>query len=127
MSETAAEADVPGTSVTASPSRGPLRVGLLVDSLVQPAWVVEAVRQIVRDGTAEIVCVVVNEAGESPVRRKLPALQRAARWMENRHALAYAAYQRFDARRYPPARDPEAPEDLAPVIGDSPLVIPVTP
>ena len=127
MSETATEGEAPGTSLTASPSRGPLRVGLLVDSLVQPAWVVEAVRQIVRDGIAQIVCVVVNEAGESPVRQKLPALQRAARWMENRHALAYAAYQRLDARRYPPARDPEAPEDLAPVIGDSPLVIRVTP
>ena len=93
--------------MTPPPSRGRLRVGLLVDSLMQPAWVVEAVRQIIRDGIAEIVCVVVNEAGESPVPRKLPALQRVARWVENRDVLAYAAYQRFDARRYPPARDPE--------------------
>ena len=113
--------------MTAPPSRARLRVGLLVDSLVQPAWVVEAVRQIIRDGIADIVCVVVNEAGESPVPQKLPALQRAARWIENRHVLGYAAYQRFDARRYPPIRDPEAPEDLTPVIGGGPLVIPVTP
>jgi hypothetical protein len=112
--------------MTPPPSRGRLRVGLLVDSRMQPAWVVEAVRQIIRDGIAEIVCVVVNEAGESPVPRKLPALQRVARWIENRDVLAYAAYQRFDARRYPPARDPEAPEDLTPVIGE-PLVIPVMP
>ena len=63
--------------MTPPPSRGRLRVGLLVDSLVQPAWVVEAVRQIIRDGIAEIVCVVVNEQGESPVPRKLPVLQRA--------------------------------------------------
>ena len=113
--------------MTPPPSRGRLRVGLLVDSLVQPAWVVEAVRQIMRDGIAEIVCVVVNEKGESPVPRKLPALQRVARWIENRDVLGYAAYQRFDARRYPPIRDPEAPEDLSPVIGEAPLVIPVTP
>lgn len=123
----AATGESAGVAMTPPPSsRGRLRVGLLVDSLMQPAWVVEAVRQIIRDGIAEIVCVVVNEAGESPVPRKLPILQRAARWIENRDALAYAAYQRFDARRYPPARDPEAPEDLTPVIGE-PLVIPVMP
>ena len=127
MDETAASGEEPGVAMTAPPSRARLRVGLLVDSLVQPAWVVEAVRQIIRDGIADIVCVVVNEAGESPVPRKLPALQRAARWIENRHVLGYAAYQRFDARRYPPIRDPEAPEDLTPVIGGGPLVIPVTP
>jgi hypothetical protein len=126
MDEMAATGESAGVAMTPPPSRGRLRVGLLVDSLMQPAWVVEAVRQIIRDGIAEIVCVVVNEAGESPVPRKLPILQRAARWIENRDALAYAAYQRFDARRYPPARDPEAPEDLTPVIGE-PLVIPVMP
>jgi hypothetical protein len=127
MDEMAATGESAGVAMTPPPSsRGRLRVGLLVDSLMQPAWVVEAVRQIIRDGIAEIVCVVVNEAGESPVPRKLPILQRAARWIENRDALAYAAYQRFDARRYPPARDPEAPEDLTPEIGE-PLVIPVMP
>jgi methionyl-tRNA formyltransferase len=127
MDETAVGSEEPGAAVTPPPSRERLRVGLLVDSLMQPAWVVEAVRQIIRDGIAEIACVVVNEAGESPVPRKLPILQRAERWIENRDVLAYAAYQRFDARRYPVARDAEAPEDLTPVIGGSPLVISVTP
>src|SRR5437763_6802216 len=125
MDETAAGSET--SAVTTLPSRERLRVGLLVDSLVQPAWVVEAVRQIVQGGFAEIACVVLNEAGESPVPRKLPAVQRAARWIENRHALAYAAYQRFDTRRYPPVRDPEALVDLASVIGDSPPIMPVSP
>ena len=127
MDETAVKSEESGVAVTPPPSRARLRVGLLVDSMVQPAWVVEAVRQIIRDGIAEIACVVVNEAGESPVPRKLPILQRASRWIENRDVLAYAAYQRFDAQRYPVGRDPEAPEDLTPVIGGSPVVIPVTP
>ena len=127
MDETAARGEDTGVAITPPPSRARLRIGLLVDSLVQPAWVVETVRQIIRDGIADIACVVVNEAGESPVPQKLPALQRATRWIENRDALAYAAYQRFDAKRYPPARDPEAPEDLAPVIGDSPVVMRVMP
>ena len=113
--------------MTGSPTSRRLRVGLLVDSLVQPAWVVEAMRQVVGGGFADIMCVVVNEAGESPVPVRLPLPQRVKRWIENRHALAYAAYQRLDARRYPPARDPEAPEDLAPVIGDTPVTIRVTP
>src|SRR5690349_8718540 len=128
MDETAAgRGEDTGVAMTPPPSRARLRIGLLVDSLVQPAWVAETVRQIIRDGIADIACVVVNEAGESPVPQKLPTLQRAARWIENRDALAYAAYQRFDAKRYPPARDPEAPEDLAPVIGDSPVVMRVMP
>ena len=54
MDETAVGSEEPGAAVTPPPSRERLRVGLLVDSLMQPAWVVEALRQIIRDGTAEI-------------------------------------------------------------------------
>ena len=43
--------------MTESPTSGRLRIGLLVDSLVQPAWVVEAMRQIVGGGFADVVCV----------------------------------------------------------------------
>lgn len=112
--------------MTVPSASGRLRVGLLVDSLMQPAWVVEAMRQLVAAGFADIVCVVVNEAGESPLPVRLPPVKRVKRWIENRHALAFALYQRLDARRYPPVRDPEAPEDITPVIG-APVVIRVAP
>ena len=63
MDETAVGNEDAGVAVTPPPSRARLRVGLLVDSLMQPVWVVEVVRRIIGDGIADIACVVVNEAG----------------------------------------------------------------
>lgn len=43
-------------------SSTPLRVGILVDRLVQPAWVARAVADVQESGFAQIVLVVVNGA-----------------------------------------------------------------
>lgn len=101
-----------------------LRVGLLVDSLVQPAWAAEIIRELAASEFAELALVIHNvgdpTAPPKPVRRSLGA--RARVWYRNRHALPFTAYVRLDARRYAPRRHPEAPVDLAALLGDLPRV-----
>jgi hypothetical protein len=72
--------------------RSRLRVGLLVDSLVQPRWVRHVVEDIENSSVAEIVLVVKNEAKETgDGRRGLLGKLRA-----NGNYLLYAAYTKVD-------------------------------
>lgn len=81
-----------------------LRIGLLVDGPVQPAWVERVLRELTGDAIGEIALVVINETHAKPAteagapRRDL--LARARRWWDNRARLPYALYERIDSRRY---------------------------
>ncbi|MEP6620689.1 MAG: hypothetical protein ABJE47_15295 [bacterium] len=105
-----------------------LRLGLLVDGLTQPAWVVEALRQILAEDYADIVCVVINgaEAPAGPPPSRSPSA-RAARLWGNRKAVPFALYKRFDNWRYPPSRDPEAGTDVAALIPQTAATLTVVP
>jgi hypothetical protein len=91
-----------------------LRIGLLLDSMLQPAWVVETLRDILSSDYAEISCVILNGADAT---RTEPAIKaptsRIRRLWKNRRAVPFGLYKRFDSWRYPPARDPEKDVDLA--------------
>jgi len=95
---------------------------VLVDGFQQPAWVTSMLRDIVEAGVAEIALVVVNavEAQLPAPRRSLP--QRVTSWWRNRDVLPYAAYRRFDRRRYLQAGDPEEWEDATPLFANRPVV-----
>lgn len=88
-----------------------LRVGLLVDSLVQPAWVERALERVVASGAGSIVAVVRN-VPEPPA----PARSRLRLWAQNRRHLLHAAYQRFDRWRYATADDPFASRDISTLV-----------
>ena len=62
--------------MTAHPTRTPLAVGLLVDSLRVPAWVARIVREIQAGDYAEITAVVIDRpraAAAAPFRKRIPA------------------------------------------------------
>src|ERR1700752_4898456 len=83
----------------------PLRVGLLVDSLTQPRWVSNIVKDIKSSSIAE-VCVVVKNEATAPDQ---PRSRLQAYW-RNRNYLLYALYERLDTRR--PMNDTDAFEDV---------------
>jgi hypothetical protein len=107
---------------TSVPEKPSLRVGLLVDSLTQPRWVSNIIKDIQSSSIARVVLVVKNEA---PEQQPLSRLQ--AYW-KNRNYLLYALYSRLDARV--PMSEADAFEDVdvrdlladCPVLGVTPLM-----
>lgn len=69
-----------------------LRVGVFADAQLQPRWLVAAFAAAARDGVADLVCYVKEEAA-APARRR-------------------SLYERFDRWAFS-AADPDAPADLA--------------
>ncbi|MEO6528253.1 MAG: hypothetical protein ABIP93_16650 [Gemmatimonadaceae bacterium] len=104
-------------------ARPPLRMAVMVDGFAQPVWVTSMLRQIVDAGVAEIVLVVVN-AAEADVPAVVPrsALERVANWWRKRDVLPYAAYRKFDHRRYMRRGDPEEMEDATPLFAGAPAI-----
>lgn len=109
------------TNTSVSEKR-PLRVGLLVDSLTQPRWLSNIIKDIQSSAIARVVLVVKNEA---PEQQPLSRLQ--AYW-KNRNYLLYALYSRLDARG--PMSEADAFEDVdvrelladCPVLGVTPVM-----
>ena len=99
----------------------PLRLGLLVDDLRQPAWVVRMLTDIIDDGIATIPLVVVNRS-PTPDKDDRRIGRRIGRWMRNRAHLAFALYSRLDMLRYRPRHDPFEDSDLTPLIGDASIL-----
>ncbi len=95
----------------------PLRVGLLVDSLTQPAWRRGIVEAIQGSGFARVVLVVRNAAPR-------PRLSRREKLRLHRGQLLHLLYRRVDDRlfRPPPESDAFAEGDLAPLLGDVPVL-----
>src|SRR5918993_239220 len=98
----------------------PLRVGLLVDSLTQPRWVSNIIKDIQSSAIASVVLVVKNEA---PDQQPLSRLQ--AYW-KNREYLLYALYNRLDARVSMSEADAFEEVDVRELLADCP-VLGVTP
>ena len=95
----------------------PLRLGLLVDSLTQPAWVERALRRVVEDGNGEFVLVVRNAAPAPAV-----ASSRAASWWRNRGQLLYGLFRRLERRALAGRPDPFAPTDISALVAGVPVV-----
>ena len=102
----------------------PLRVGLLLDSYVQPQWVRSALERLQRETSSRIVAVALNQPDASPGTPR--ATSRVGRWVANRHALLRAAHARLDAWKFPVSNSPFLPVDIAPLL-DSATTVPVRP
>ena len=93
-----------------------IRLGLLVDSLVQPAWIASCLEEVAQQGDARIALIVQNRS------RSLPqSSSRLASWWKNRRFLAYALYSRLDGLRSV-ARDPFEPRHLGELLADIPVL-----
>ncbi len=87
--------------------RPPLRVGLLVDSMVVPRWVSEVIAEAVAACFIEPVLVVVTPRRSARPNRVLLAREALS-------ATLYTAYRFIDARLFRRSEDPFARVDLAP-------------
>jgi hypothetical protein len=99
----------------------PLRVGLLVDSLTQPRWVSNIIKDIQSSSIARVVLVVKNEAPEPQRPGRLQT------YWKNRDFLLYALYERLDARGPMSEADAFEDVDVREVLADCPVlgVLPV--
>jgi hypothetical protein len=97
-----------------------LRVGLLVDSLMQPRWVRDIVADIQRSSYATVALIIENGAPDQPEKGF------ARRLLKNRKRIAYALYTRIDERLF--RREPDAftADSIAPLVEGVP-VLRVTP
>jgi hypothetical protein len=97
-------------TATAPANRGPLRIGILVDSLVVPQWVHSILAGLQASDYAEIHLVLVNASPPPPRRLR----DRFAIWPE----IPYIAYAKLDYRlfRGDPAADAFAPIDARGVL-----------
>lgn len=99
-------------------ARRRLRVGLLLDSYVQPEWVARVVRDIQASEVAEVALVVRNKADDEINQR---TKSRARAIWENREHLLHAFYTKFDERRGV-GEDAFAPVDIEPLLEGVPVV-----
>ena len=111
-----------------SDAEHPLRIGILVDSMVQPAWIERIIADIQKSDIAEIVLVVLNDTPEPPV----SSLQRLKKAVASPEFALYWIYQwtdmflfsrasaggtRIKATGEKACPDPFAARDIEPQIG----------
>ena len=97
-------------------SRRPvLRVGLLLDGWLAPAWVRAVVEEVQASPHAELALVVLRR---DPQRRPGPA---ARLWRHRRH-LVYELYARLDRALFRPLPDPFARHDLRSLLDRVPVL-----
>src|SRR5580698_8181569 len=97
----------------------PLRVGLLIDSYVQPRWIYRIISDIESSTVANLVLIVKNDdAPEKPE----SILQKLTRIGKQLNFLLYKIYSRMDARLF--ADKPDAFEKISiqPLLGKVPVV-----
>lgn len=96
----------------------PLRVGLLLDEMRQPAWVCRIVDDVLGAPYAELSLVVLNT---TPVVACDPRPVRQALRDDRGHVL-YALYRRLDRRLFRSRRDAFAVQDLSARLDGVPVV-----
>ena len=87
-------------------TRPPLRVGLLVDSYVQPAWIMATIDDIITSSVATIALVVRNGSPSAEIPARGSLATRMSRWYANRHSLLFALHDRLDQRKFGTPDDP---------------------
>jgi len=83
-------------------------VGLLIESLYQPEWIGNIIRDISTSSTSDIAAVILRDVhGERG--------KTSTRWA-NRHKLLYSLYSKVDRRLFSTSVDPLADTDVSPLI-----------
>ena len=93
----------------------PVRVGVVIESLVVPRWVARVVSELASSSVAELVVAVVCSSGPGCARERAG---RTAWW----HTLLYRLYTRIDDLGFRYAGDASDFIDLAPLLQACPLL-----
>ena len=93
-----------------------IRLGLMLDSFIQPRWIHKIIQDIQTSAIAQVVLVVKN-SGQVPQKK-----YRVQRYWENRTQLLYAAYARFDEMKTRLDPDAFANVDLEPLLLGCPVL-----
>jgi hypothetical protein len=92
----------------------PLRLGLLLGSKIQPAWVARSIDLIVEQGHAQVCLVVLNQKTSASLPTRRPFIfRRLTLWWKERQKLLYAWYLCFDRWKFSVDSDPFADVDLS--------------
>ena len=110
-----------GPSGTTAAATGPLRVGILLDSLSQPAWVARALEDVLASSAAEVV-LVVRRAQSAPFGASRGFVPRLLRAWRRRQTLLYALYTALDKRLFRVAADAFRPVDVESLLEGCPVV-----
>lgn len=93
-----------------------MRIGLLIDSFVQRAWIYKVIEEIQASGFAEVAVVIKNTAESGAKQGRLKSYWR------NRKYLLYTLYGKIDDRRVKIAPDAFEPTDIKPLLTDCPVI-----
>ena len=97
-------------------AKRPVRVGLLLDSLTQPKWVFNIIKDIQSSDIAEICLIIKNETPGQPAQGRLKS------YWKNRNYLLYSFYNRLD-QRIPLVQENAFEEtDLQELVSDVPVL-----
>ncbi len=99
-----------------NPVKKRLRVGLLVDSFIQPRWIHKIVQDIQTSSIATIVLVIKN-AAQLPQKRF-----RIQNYWQNRSHLLFAAYNRFDDSKTHVEPDAFEEADIETLVRECPVI-----
>ncbi len=99
-----------------NPVKKRLRVGLLVDSFIQPRWIHKIVQDIQTSSIATIVLVIKN-AAQLPQKRF-----RIQNYWQNRSHLLFAAYNRFDDSKTHVEPDAFEEADIETLVSECPVI-----
>jgi hypothetical protein len=91
-------------------TRPPLRVALLIDTMLQPLWVHRVVSRL-RDSPYARLVLVVHNASAPPEPASI-----VQRWRERRPYLLYSLYRRLDRLVYGADVDPLELADMTPLV-----------
>lgn len=95
---------------------GPIRVGILIDNILQPAWAYSIIEEIQRSDIARVSAVICNVLDPDPEESTL------ARLWSQRKQLAYKLFLRLERHLFPGEPDAFALKDLQPLLGDCPII-----
>ena len=114
---------LPYTPMPPTPKpKPPLRVGLLIDSYQQPAWVMAIIDDILKSSVATISLVVRNASPAAVVAPRRSVATRLSRWYANRGSLLFALYERLDLRKFATSDDPIRLVDASSVLASIPTI-----
>jgi len=101
---------LPNSYILMSDKKKKIRVGLMLDSYLVPAWFYEMTEWIADSDYAEISLVVMNNA-EAPPKPSL-----IKRVWQKRSELLYFLYEKWENKIYKPSPDAFATRDLREVV-----------
>ena len=100
-----------------------LRLGLMLDSMTQPAWVDRALDLIAEQGHAQVCLVVLNQQAAASAPTNRPSFFcRLTLWWKACQRILYAAYLRFDRWKFSVDSDPFVDVDLSSRLAGVPTV-----